>query len=190
MPAPPCSAPPGPEHGACRLWTHTFLSKKGAVRRATLWKHRARLLLPAAQRSAGPPMLRSPRTGAWGLAFYAVLAGYRRHALEPPAPPAPPALPALPAPGDPGVPPVTFGIGGSLCVCTISVQQSFTQRLHALRKRPALLGRSGPCGPPIVISRMQTLQRVSELLCYMSCSECHHCAGLCIFGISLVHSWF
>ena len=50
------------------LWKHTFLSKKGAVRRATLWKHRARLLLPAAQRSAGPPrallMLRSPRTRA------------------------------------------------------------------------------------------------------------------------------
>ena len=40
--------------------------KKGAVLRATRWKHRARLLLPAAQRSAGPPMLRSPRTGAWG----------------------------------------------------------------------------------------------------------------------------
>ena len=52
-------------------WTHTFhakpvITKKGAVLRATRWKHRARLLLPAAQRSAGPPMLRSPRTGAWG----------------------------------------------------------------------------------------------------------------------------
>ena len=42
--------------------------KKGAVLRATRWKHRARLLSPAAQRSAGLPMLRSPRTatGAWG----------------------------------------------------------------------------------------------------------------------------
>ena len=52
-----------------RLDTHIFQDKKrvGAVLSDTLgWKHRARLLLPAAQSSAGPPMLRSPRTGAWG----------------------------------------------------------------------------------------------------------------------------
>ena len=54
----------------------------------------------------------------------------------------------------------------SLCVCTIFVQQSFTQRLHALQKRPALLGRSGLCVPPTVISRVR--QRVSELRYYMS----------------------
>ena len=54
----------------------------------------------------------------------------------------------------------------SLCVCTIFVQQSFTQRPHALQKRPALLGRSGLCVPPTVISRVR--QRVSELRYYMS----------------------
>jgi len=48
------------------LASKSLRKKKGAVLRATRWKHRARLLLPAAQRSAGPPMLRSPRTGAWG----------------------------------------------------------------------------------------------------------------------------
>ena len=47
------------------------VTKKGALLSATRWKHRTRLLLPAAQRSAGPPMLRSPRTGAWGAKKYA-----------------------------------------------------------------------------------------------------------------------
>ena len=49
---------------ACN-WKHTFhdknlSEKKGAVLRATRWKHRARLLLPAAQRSAGPPCSAPP----------------------------------------------------------------------------------------------------------------------------------
>ena len=61
-------------------WKHIFHAKpfvtnKGAVLRATRWKHRVRLLLPAAQRSAETPMLRSPRTGAWGAMLRATLSG-------------------------------------------------------------------------------------------------------------------
>ena len=58
----------------------------------------------------------------------------------------------------------------SLCVCTVSVQQSFTQRLHALRNRPALPGRLG-LGLPAFAALVRALQRVSELHYYMSSQQ-------------------